>query len=380
MKGYCKGLLRIVFHMPYLYAAIAIAMLGFSLPLIVNSYVFGPRLIEEELSTNLEIVQSNLENDAYHGAPEELVQGVELRKELLESFFDDTETSSRFVYAARYYEDAAQMAKQAGETEDWLLSYGKELYCEALSRLDRPISFSSCRDMPALCYLSFALGSMPSILLYGPAMVVSMGTICALDRKKLLHRSPMRYGGKMLAASAVTAFQLCIVCIAATVVPLSVLAWVNGLGNPAFPVVYTQAGTVTSSDVGLCTIKLLLLAFAGNAFLSAVALKGGEILRRDYAGLIIGLLLIVVPLSSWYFNDGSIPGAVYRLLPMTYLLVGRVCGYVGIFPNMDLAPATQLSATCGIFGLLALAALLHAIGAGAYRLKSTRVQVVSGGD
>lgn len=103
MKNYLTGLLHIAFRAPYIYVALFIAILSFTLPLVVDSYVFGPGMLDEEMRINRMILQTNLDGGAYDKAPDEVVQSARKDLELINGFFDNGETNKRFGFASRYY-------------------------------------------------------------------------------------------------------------------------------------------------------------------------------------------------------------------------------------------------------------------------------------
>ena len=69
----------------------------------------------------------------------------------------------------------------------------------------------------------------------------------------------------------------------------------------------------------------------------------------------------------------EISDMLYRFLPTTYLPIGRVCGYVGVFPHADMAPAANLDSVFGIFYLFFCAALLFGAACVTHKVAGTGI-------
>lgn len=373
MKNYLTGLLHIAFRAPYIYVALFIAILSFTLPLVVDSYVFGPGMLDEEMRINRMILQTNIDGGAYDKAPDEVVQSARKDLELINGFFDNGETNKRFGFASRYYGRAVLQIERGALSGDLDVARGKELYCGALTQLEEYTSFSSTRSMPALIYLSFSLGSMPTPLLFAPVLIVIAGVAWATRCGTVLHRSPVGYMQKIIAQALVCLIQIAVVFLGSVLIPLIAIAAVNGIGDPSFPVVYTQSGALHITDLGSCTVHLLLLYTACAVFLSSLALAITGASGYARPGLLVDGLLVIVPLFPWYLMGSEISDMLYRFLPTTYLPIGRVCGYVGVFPHADMAPAAHLDSVFGIFYLLFCAALLFGAACVTHKVAGTGI-------
>ncbi len=352
MLRYLRLLIHINKNRPYIYIAAICAMIGYLMPYCIGSYVFGPSLLDSELIANLSIQQQNIASGVYRQAPEYIAQSAVESVELLERYMSTTRPSVRYEYAAQYYEARSDDGQQGLTSDDRELADGRALYCRGLARLDSVPQFSSAREMPSLLYLSFTFGSMPTALLYAPTILLALGSIEPMARGKLLLRAPGSDGERFAATTLVFMVQMAIVVFISVAVPFCVLATLRGIGDPNYPIVFVQAGNLMQTQVGRCAMQQVLLFCAGSLFLYVAMYTIALFTGSQIVALAISALMVVIPMSSGYLTGTGLLALLYQYLPMTYLLIGRVCGYAGVLPNIDQAVSTQIDPKGGIVCLL----------------------------
>lgn len=239
---------------PLLFALAAMALM-FAVPSLypmgTGGAVFSPFYYDEIVRDSLEssIVSTRGE------IPPAVLEAREEKERLLDEIASAAGTPEYYAAVARYERYASDTPGVGGT-----LVYGgldprishraTALLTQRISELDRPEVYASSDQAPALFYVLLCVESCPYAIVLAPMLVAAFSLVRTRSGRGLLTVAPVspfaEFAAGVLAVLAVSAASLALVCLPGGAVSLLR----NGLGDPAYPVVYVYDDTVFETTVG----------------------------------------------------------------------------------------------------------------------------------
>lgn len=232
----------------------------------------------------------------------------------------------------------------------------KIILYDSLSRLNAPEEYSTSSEMPGLNYLSFVLARNSSLFWLLPFVISCMVVFSLMRRAKLMGMAPVSVLPKVF-VGVFSAFVLGVISIALALAPASIAAAVqNGIGDCAYPVVYTQNGQVMQSTLFATLLKQAALLLLSGGFIAFLAIAFNWVFDNPLIGSAIALSVCLVPTIAGYTGvaaEGWALQSVLPYLPTTYLSFGSITGYPGAFQSVEVLSIPGASFELGIIVMLA---------------------------
>lgn len=298
----------------------------FLLPLCVR-FPSGFEGIRLEAQQNLDLAEGQLASGAYAGAPQDIVDGVVRRKEVLGSALSEPEGSAaQLTGLADYYDFTAVADGSSADEEARRLDVARSTLLRSIAGLEKPEVYRTARQMPTIYYLAHAFWIIPGSLV-GIAVVAgvasALGVLCD---GRLLSRAPVGEAARWLCAYVVM-LGLAVAFLVLAMVPAALVATaLSGAGSPDYPVVSVLDGAIVESTVGQVLSCGLVLMLAGIAWCLGLATLVAAALGSSAAGKAASLVCLVLPLVPFYQAPGVPWQALLRYLPMTYLSTPGIVG------------------------------------------------------
>lgn len=298
----------------------------FLLPLCVG-FPSGFEGIKLEAQQNLDLADGQLASGAYAGVPQDVVDGVVRRREILGSALSEPDGSAAQLSGlADYYDLAAAADGSSADEEMRALDVARSTLLRSIASLEKPEVYQTARQMPAIYYLAHSPWIIPGPLV-GIAVVAgvasALGVLCD---GRLLSRAPVGEVTRWLCAYVVM-LGLAVAFLVLAMLPAALVATtLSGVGSPGYPVVSVLDGVIVESTVGQVLSCGFALMFAGMAWCLGLATLVVAALGSSAAGKAASLVCLVLPLAPFYQAPGMPWQALLRYLPMTYLSTSGIVG------------------------------------------------------
>lgn len=223
-----------------------------------------------------------------------------------------------------------------------------------LSKLKKPETYFYSNSMPALHYLSFVFAQNTSMFWLLPTIVASFCVMTFLNRGKLLGAVPCSPKTSNLAALQ-TALVAGILSTILSVLPgFCIALFKNGLGDPSYPVVFTQNGKVLCYTLIETLGKQLLLWLLSVLLIACITIALGKLFRSPLIASAFTLALCLFPTMAGYMSASAQQNSALTILPFfapTYLSFGPITGYPGVFLAVELLSIPGVSYERGVLVL-----------------------------
>lgn len=232
--AYAADLLRVCLRDKAIAASLIACQALLLLPMIVGFPMNEEAINRDRALSMLGIVRNEL--SAYKDEfPEEL---YDLTQQQYRHYSDavaakyPSKEFFRAMAAASEVEDAEQRAGYL--TGDNIHSVYAKLF-DGLASIDGTPVYATAADLPALEYLSFALGLMPAIVVLLPAVVATTSIVRRLRGQTLLANAPIGRAARR-AVATMASIACAAAGLAAVLMPAALVALLrNGIGDPAYP-------------------------------------------------------------------------------------------------------------------------------------------------
>lgn len=293
---------------------------------------------------------------------------VELQREATEAIErarDASDRSDYYVALAEYVHTRHELYSIGALSGPSRYSIeAEDRYYAALSQLRDPQTYSWSSDMPGtlfLCVLMSNTSLVPMLL-----SVTLLGFLCgvAFRRPKLLGNVAGIGAGRVSGAWIVvflSGFALSFLAMLPAAVAASVM---NGIGDLAYPIIFTKDGAVVSLTVADLLIRLLLLRAATCCFIASMIVGVRELTKNNWAALVVAGLYAALAFAQGDAGaSGSIDAGFAILLPSSYLSLGDVAGKYNLYFEQQLVGVRGATCATGLACLVGWSAVF--LGAGA---------------
>lgn len=363
MANYFCLLFQMLARDKRLWAATVLLAVLVALPMVVPIEAFFEGGIGREYQEGrLAELQTALADGSYDTAPQRLrdyvAQELEYTKAMVEATDDAT-----------FFQALGELCTlQVRENKEGFLQgvspatfEAQAVFYSAVADLDDPIAYSRTTQMASLPYLSFISSQYPSILWMAPGLLAALAALVATRAGTMLGRAPLSEHKRCLAVWLASCSISVLLFVTAL---LPTLIWTmtrNGLGDPAYPVVYINAGEVFQKTVGIALFQEAALMLLGIGVLTALAILVSRVFFNAskigaYVGALIAAGMAFVPMVTGFFSADN--AAIMNLLPVSYLSPSDVAGALSydFIENQLLYPGISEST-----GLIVLAAFVSAL-------------------
>lgn len=343
----------------------------FALPSIVPSetgaFRFSAAFIKEN---RLEPLSSAVASGAYDTAPPNITDANERQLALLQTTQGD-DVAASLKAQAEIAEIDLKLYESGNLTGDGVALEATAILLKELANLDDPDLYEFTTEEPALYRLAELFGSVPPLLLFVPPVAIAYAVFRAIEEDRLGFQLPVSRLTKVVLAFAAVLIMSCI-GFAVALLPGCIISIVrNGVGDPSYPVVLIQAGSVVRLTVLSALARLVSLWFVVTLFTSLVSAFFFTITGGSVPGCFISLALGFVPSIPQYFSETFIAHDVLRYLPTTYLYVAPVGGCPSYINAVDTFPVMGASWEFGIGVLLVCSTALVLLIVGSSFIKKT---------
>lgn len=363
MANYFCLLFQMLARDKKLWAATVLLAVLVALPMVVPIEAFFEGGIGREYQEGrLAELQTALADGSYDTAPQRLRDYVAQELEYTKAMVEATDDATFFQALGKL------CTLQVRENKEGFLQgvspatfEAQAVFYSAVAELDDPIAYSRTTRMASLPYLSFISSQYPSILWMAPGLLAALAALVATRAGTMLGRAPLSEHKRCLAvwlASCSISVPLFVTAL------LPTLIWTmtrNGLGDPAYPVVYINAGEVFQKTVGIALFQEAALMLLGIGVLTALAILVSRVFFNAskigaYVGALIAAGMAFVPMVTGFFSADN--AAIMNLLPVSYLSPSDVAGALSydFIENQLLYPGISEST-----GLIVLAAFVSAL-------------------
>lgn len=364
---------------PLLFALAAMALM-FAVPSLypmgTGGAVFSPSYYE--------MVHDSLESSivsARGEIPPAVLEAREEKERLLDEIASAAGTPEYYAAVARYERYASDTLGVGGtlvyEGLDPRISYrATALLTQRISELDHPEVYASSDQAPALFYVLLCVESCPYAIVLAPMLIAAFSLVRTRSGRGLLTAAPVspfaEFAAGALAVLAVSAASLALVCLPSGAVSLLR----NGLGDPAYPVVYVYDDTVFETTVGAVGARYAVLYLLSCAFFAALSSLLSSLLPAVATkGALVAL--VAAPLLQKAVALATASESV-PFLPTAYIDIPSIIGYpaYAIGGNISQVEGLSFEGAVAAFGAGCLAA---AAAAGLLGLLSRRPLPAGGG-
>lgn len=313
-----------------------------------------------------------LEGGGYRGASEEESNLFEASDLALKKIVQADNKQERYLALSEYAEAELALYDHGNLSGAERYSYEAEslLYRE-LSQLDDPVPYCSSDEMPALNYLSFVFAQNSPLFWLLPIVVSGFLVLLLSERKKLVGCAP--YSSASLAlASWIAAVLLSVSMVALAMLPGFLLTLVrNGLGDVAYPVVFTQSEKVLHYSLGVTLLKQIELLLLAASFITIVEIALSRLTGSETLGAVAAAAMCLMPTISGYMDSAAMEAeaqTVLAYLPTTYLSFGPIAGFPGAYQAVEILSIPGASFERGVLVLTLSTVFIAALGAGAFAI------------
>lgn len=352
-----RSLIHVVTKNGIFGVALILMSLYFAAPSIIpndtGAFRFGAEYIKEN---RLDGLAEAVASGAYDTAPQNIKDANSQQLALL-----NVTQGNDIAASLRAQEEISRIDLELYEagnlTGDYTTLSASHALLEGLAGLDNPEVYETTADEPMLYRLAELLGTIPPLLLFVPAVAITYAAFRAIEDDRLGFQLPLSQGGK-IACAAVTSFVVSVGSFTLSVIPAALISGIlNGVGNPNYPVVFIQSGTVLSLTVLATLMRTCALLLAVTLLVVTMSAAVFAISASSVAGCLVNLALGFVPSIPQYFSETFIFHDVLKYLPTTYLYVAPVGGWPNYLNLMDVFPVPGASWELGEIVLLSCSAM-----------------------
>lgn len=349
---YGRRLVQILVAERGLWAVCIASALLMAAPLLIPFPTFGEKTLRDEVRINLDIAgQTTPSAEDLASMPEDMKELMAESREALSDAGAAEDAGSFYDAVIRRCNAELEMIDKGYLSGDRDADELRLRFAELMRDLDDPDYLGTSLDASALDVISLAPASMPALLALLPSLAIAFLVQRAVGQQRLMGQAADP--AIRIVSSSVCSMLCAAAAILLTLVPAAAIALVrNGLGDPGYPVLYSQAGqTIVWSAAGCAAWTAALLVLA-SCFVAAAASAISLIFGKAFAGpAVLAILALLSGMPQYYLASSPLSGIV-PFLPMSYACPSKIVGYAGIFPYMDLADSVALSPA---FGCLVLA-------------------------
>lgn len=321
-------------------------------PLLIPFPTFGEKTLRDEVRINLDIAgQTTPSAEDLASMPEDMKELMAESREALSDAGAAEDAGSFYDAVIRRCNAELEMIDKGYLSGDRDTDELRLRFAELMRDLDDPDYLGTSLDASALDAISLAPASMPALLALLPSLAIAFLVQRSVGQQRLMGQAANP--AIRIVSSSVCSMLCAAAAVLLTLVPAAAIALVrNGLGDPGYPVLYSQVGqTIVWSAAGCAAWTAALLVLA-SCFVAAAASAISLIFGKAFAGpAVLAILALLSGMPQYYLASSPLSGVV-PFLPMSYACPSKVVGYAGIFPYMDLADSVALSPA---FGCLVLA-------------------------
>lgn len=330
----------------------------FALPSIIPGETGSFAFEAESIKANrLDILEEAVSSGAYDTAPQNIRDANEKQLELLRVTQGDDIAASLKAQAEIARIDM-ELYEDGNLSADPVLLEASSALLDELAGLDDPVLFETTAQEPMIYRLAETLGTVPPLLLFVPQVALTFVAYRSIESDRLGFQLPIGEAGKIVAA-ALAATVVFVVGFVAALAPSALLSALrNGAGDPLYPVVIIQGGSVLRLTVLSAFLRSAAMLLAVTVFVSSVSAVSFFVSKTAVPGCLILLALGFVPSIPQYFSETFILHDVVPLLPTTYLYVAPVAGWPTYLNLMDVLPAQGATWGLGMCILLGVSAAL----------------------
>lgn len=318
-------------------------------PTAMPAYFGNDPLYYDEL---YEIIHQYFTDGTYDTVPDSVLPLFQAEDEALYRVVS-AKNNTEYFSTLTDYMDAQLNIFDAGHmtgVERFNLESHRIWYSE-LSKLKKPETYFYSDSMPALHYLSFVFAQNASMFWLLPTIVASCCAMTFLNRGKLIGAAPSSSTTSNIAAT-LTALVAGILSTILSVLPGFCIALLkNGLGDPSYPVVFTQNGKVLYYTLIETLGKQLLLWLLSVLLITCIIIALGKLFRSPLIASAFTLALCLFPTMAGYMSTSAQQNSALSLLPFfapTYLSFGPITGYPGVFLAVELLSIPGVSYERGV--------------------------------
>ena len=198
---------------------------------------------------------------------------------------------------ARYYAVRLEMAESdySDEGSSELDRMNAEYYA-ALAAIDDPQIYGTYSEVPALLYIGNVAAITPYVIWVLPGLMVAFFTLQYFDRGRLLARAPLS-GGRQVALTSIALVAFSFGAVALVLAPAFIAACIkNGLGDPAYPVLFAQPGTVVHATAAGLVARVVSQFILITICVSFIAHAFFQMTQRALVGTVVTTLLAIIPM------------------------------------------------------------------------------------
>jgi hypothetical protein len=323
-----------------------------------NTFARGNYSIEQYRQRYSNLL-NNLFSGTYEGAPERFFDLLHSEEEALADiirFDDEKNDAAKFEAMLRY----AQV--QLEQVEAGYLGGLTPLECEAtIERIRQHIDtntyviYENPDEMPALNSLAYHMGSISTLLLFLPAVIIFSGLLSSARASRTRQfESLVPLGStKMLLSHLLIAWLISCVAVLLVFAPAFVMkAASSGIGSPNYPVVDIVEGQIHTNSLGGYLARYFTLAFLINLFVGSLLLFVSRFFDNRAALVIVAFVMGFIPTLPFYFQGGMELRSVLHLLPTTYFSIFSVIGQATAYVTNSSIGNAAITFTNGVVVLL----------------------------
>lgn len=288
-------ILRSALHSIALWALIIVLQFMLIVPLF-QRYSTGFVGEQYAIDSAIALREQNRDNP-FPGMPDDLKAMYERRYAAIDRLAVASTDAELVESLAQYYAVCLEMAESDYSDEDnsELARMNAEYYA-ALAAIDDPQIYDTYSEVPALLYLGNVAAITPYVIWVLPGLMVAFFTLQYFDRGRLLARAPLS-GGRQVALTSVALIVLSLGVVVLVLMPAFIAACIkNGLGNPAYPVMFAQPGTVVHTTAAGLVARVILQFALITICVSFIAHALFQMAQRALVGTVVTAVLAIIPM------------------------------------------------------------------------------------
>ena len=330
----------------------------FALPSIIPGETGSFTFEAESIKVNrLDILEAAVSSGAYDTAPQNIKDANERQLELLRVTQGDDVAASLKAQAEIARIDMG-LYEDGNLSADPTLLEASSALLDGLAGLDDPVLFDTTVQEPMVYRLSEIIGTIPPLLLFVPQVALAFAAFRAIESDRFGFQLPMSERGK-IAVAACAATVVFVAGFVLALLPSALLSALrNGVGDPSYPVVMIQGGSVLELTVLSALLRSIAMLLAVTVFASSVSAALFAVSRTAVPGCLILIALGFVPSIPQYFNETFILHDALPFLPTTYLYVAPVGGWPAYLNLTDVLPVQGATWELGMCVLLGVSAAM----------------------
>lgn len=354
----CLSLMRSVIRggvLPLASLLLAVVFaLGSVLPQDTGAFVFEAPYLKQSF---LDVLKEGVETGGFDTAPQIIKESNERQLELLE-ITQQGDLARSLAAQAELARIDLELYESGNLVADPLMLQAKYTLLHSLAQRSNPALYGTTAEEPGLYRVAEVIGTLPPMLVPLIPVVVGFLVLKNMESKKLLFQVPCSTIAKMGAAIiAVTALSLAVFLV--SLVPACFINTVlHGLGDPSYPVVFIQGGTVVSTTIGGVLARTFIVVAMVALFVGLLQVALFAVLGSAIPGAAAAVALAFVPSIPQYYDKTFLLHDIAAYLPTTYLFPANVAGFPAYINAADLMPIAGANMHMGCVVLAASSSIL----------------------